>query len=109
MRHKRQIFWYIFILFSPNSENIGGAELLVCISQSQVVVQNVQDGQCTVCNRSSTRLNFAKRGRSMQSSHLHRPGDALSVAQNFVEIFRPQDVSQSRLCQQPGEIGELGK
>ena len=45
----------------------------------------------------------------MQSSHLHRPGDALSVAQNFVEIFRPQDVSQSRLCQQPGEIRELGK
>ena len=46
----------------------------------------------------------------MKSSHLHRARDAFSVAQNFVEIFRPQDVSQSRLCQQPEKgVGEIEK
>ena len=39
-----------------------------------------------------------------KSKHLHIRGYALSVAEDLVQVFCPQDVSQSGLRQQPGMV-----
>ena len=61
MLHKRQIFLFRFILFSLNWDNQGGAKLLNCVHISECVAQNVQDGQCTVCNWSFHLIEFCQK------------------------------------------------